>query len=285
MPDPTPAPAVPATHLAEALHWLMNRGEGGLTTRELAELLWLVPRLPVKPPPRGATPAAAVPEPSPGRPPEPRQAAPPPPAPPSPEPPPAEPDPFAPAVFPALPAAGGAGAAEPLLPLAVLPDPKAVDELRATLPVRLAQAPPLGDRAELLRALRPLLRRRPDPRRSTLDEERTAEAWAQTGVLLPVLRPGRAPWFDEVVVLVDAGLSMQVWQGLARELATVLASSQVFPRVRRHNLALERLPMAPVSPRAGVLVLLLSDAVGSHWWDGRLFDALEGWCRRCPVTV
>jgi formylglycine-generating enzyme required for sulfatase activity len=43
--------------------------------------------------------------------------------------------------------------------------------------------------------------------------------------------------------------------------------------------------MAPVSPRAGVLVLLLSDAVGSHWWDGRLFEALERWSRRCPVTV
>ncbi|MFN9623127.1 MAG: SAV_2336 N-terminal domain-related protein, partial [Cyanobacteriota bacterium] len=284
MPDPTPAPAAPAIHLADAQHWLLDRGEGGLTTRELAELLWLVPRLPVKPP-RGATPAIANPEPSPGRPPEPRQAAPPPPPPPPPEPPAALPHPIAPPGFPPHPAPGQAGPAEPLLPLAVLPDPKAVDELRATLPVRLAQAPPLGDRAELLRALRPLLRRRPDPRRSTLDEERTAEAWALEGVLRPVLRPARAPWFDEVVVLVDAGLSMQVWQGLARELATVLASSQVFPRVRRHNLAPERLPMAPVSLRPGVLVLLLSDAVGSHWWDGRLFEALERWCRRCPVTV
>jgi formylglycine-generating enzyme required for sulfatase activity len=160
-----------------------------------------------------------------------------------------------------------------------------VAELQATLPVRLAQAPPLGDRGELLRALRPLLRRRPDPIRSCLDEERTADTWAQTQLLLPVFQPAQEPWFDQVLVLVDSGLTMEVWQGLARELATVLASSQVFPHVRLQRLAIDRLPLPPVALRAGVLVLLLTDAIGPHWWDGRMFDALDRWCCTCPVAM
>jgi formylglycine-generating enzyme required for sulfatase activity len=286
-PDPNTAAAEPASHLPEALRWLLEHSEGGLTSRELAELLWLVPRLPVKRRPTLSIPAS---EPRREREPKPAPSTPqsPPPVPPSPEPPATAPDPFAPEVFPAAPAAEPAGGAELRLPLAVVPDPETVAALQATLPVRLAQAPPLGDRAELLRALRPLLRRRPDPHRSTLDEERTAEAWAQTRVWRPVMRPARTPFFDEVVVLVDAGLSMRVWHGLARELAAVLASSQVFPRVRLANLAPERLPAAPVPLGDGVLLLLLSDAAGPHWWEGgegRLFAALERWCRRCPLTI
>ncbi len=287
MPDPSPAATGVSDSLAEALHWLASHGDAGLTTLELAELLWLASRLPAKQAPmiRRAESSPAVAAPRPGRKAEQPDPAPPPPDPVSPEPSAQGPDPFAPAVFPAGSSAGASDAAEPLLPLAVLPDPAAVAELQATLPVRLAQAPPLGDRAELLRALRPLLRRRPDPSCCTLDEERTAEAWAETGLLLPVLRPARAPWFEEVLVLVDSGLSMQVWHGLARELAAVLASSQVFARVRFETLAPERLPRTSLSLQSGVLVLLLSDAVGLHWWDGRMFDALEVWCRRCPVVL
>lgn len=287
-PDPPSSSAATAVNLPGALQWLQTRSQHSLTSRELAELLWLASRLPAQPPlpphqPRDASkPGTFKPETDPdkeiteditkfedkGK-----------------KPPADLIDPFAPTVFPDRPAAEGAAEHEPLLPLAILPDPAMVAELQATLPVRLAQAPPLGDRGELLRALRPLLRRRPDPMRQHLDEVRTADAWAQTQLLLPVFQPAQKPWIYEVLVLVDSGLTMEVWQSLARELATVLASSQVFAHVRLQRLAVDRLPWPPGALRAGVLVLLLTDAVGPHWWDGRMFDALDSWCGRCPVAL
>jgi formylglycine-generating enzyme required for sulfatase activity len=284
-PDSLSGSAATEVNLPGALQWLQAHSEQTLTTRELAELLWLASRLPPQAPPapRGAFPTSAPGTSKPTqRPPEPT---PPPPNQNEDEPPERHSDPYAPTVFPGRPAAEATAAPQPLLPLAVLPDPAMVAELQATLPVRLAQAPPLGDRAELLRALRPLLRRRPDPFRQRLDEERTADAWAQTRLLQPVFQPAQESWFDDVLVLVDSGLTMEVWQGLAAELATVLASSQVFPQVRLQRLAVDRLPLPPVALRAGVLVLLLTDAVGPHWWDGRMFDALDRWCRSCPVAL
>jgi formylglycine-generating enzyme required for sulfatase activity len=287
VPEPPSGSVTTAVNLPGALQWLQAHSEHSLTSRELAELLWLASRLPAQPsptprrPPDASKPGKFQPDTdsskaiSAERANEDKGA----------QPQPDLIDPFAPTVFPDRPAAEGAAAPEPLLPLAVLPDPALVAELQATLPVRLAQAPPLGDRGELLRALRPLLRRRPDPIRSCLDEERTAETWAQTQLLLPVFQPAQEPWFDQVLVLVDSGLTMEVWQGLAGELVTVLASSQVFPHVRLQRLAIDRLPSPPVALRAGVLVLLLTDAIGPHWWDGRMFDALDRWCCTCPVAI
>ena len=280
--------SLPSDSLGRVLAWLVERSDGTLTSRELAELLWLIPRLPAPPSP-SSKPPKALPSPIP----EAGTAGPgdstPPPPQPSPDQtnPPSAPepiDPHWPAVFPEA-TIEAAASQEPLLPLAVLPRAADVAELQASLSVRVAQSPPLGDRASLLKALRPLLRRRPDPLRSRLHEERTAEAWAETGLLLPVLQPGHAPWFEEVLILVDAGLSMRVWHGVARELGLVLASSQVFPRVRLRFLSAEAFPAGTPKPSEGSLLLLVSDAAGSHWWDGGMFDLLEDWCRRCPTAI
>ncbi|MFM7464181.1 MAG: SAV_2336 N-terminal domain-related protein, partial [Cyanobium sp.] len=281
-----------ADALSRALLWLADTSDGTLTSRELAELLWLLPRMPplspasrisefidsVRPEPirpvdeldedaaddgdKGLGPDAFVPKPTL-----------------------AAMDPHAPSVFPEPPGGVETPPEEPLLPLAVLPDAAELEELRASLSVRLAQSPPLGDPATLLRALRPLLRRRADTTRRRLDEERTAEAWAQTNLLLPVLQPTPAPWFEEVWVLVDAGHAMRVWHGLARALKTLLASTQVFPEVHLRMLSAKDCLAAEVRPRDGSLVLLVSDATGAHWWDGRMFEALEAWSHQCPTAI
>jgi hypothetical protein len=33
------------------------------------------------------------------------------------------------------------------------------------------------------------------------------------------------------------------------------------------------------------LLLVLSDTAGRHWWDGRMFVALETWARTCPTAI
>ncbi|NDF13454.1 MAG: hypothetical protein EB060_11660, partial [Proteobacteria bacterium] len=50
-PDPPSGSAATAVNLLGALQWLLARSEHSLTSRELAELLWLASRLPAQPPP------------------------------------------------------------------------------------------------------------------------------------------------------------------------------------------------------------------------------------------
>jgi formylglycine-generating enzyme required for sulfatase activity/CHAT domain-containing protein len=192
------------------------------------------------------------------------------------------------------------------LPVAVLPDAQDLErdlELAGVvLPGRVREEGPLGDRDKLLRALAPLLRRQPDPSRMRFDEERTVEHYAQTRLLQPQHKPSQGPAFDEVLLVLDGGVSMQVWRPQAEELQRVLASTQVFPRVRLKALepgpverardrtarqkAAERLSgvVRPL-PGSRPLLLLLSDTAGRHWWDGRMFAVLEQWGRICPTAI
>ena len=212
------------------------------------------------------------------------------------------PDPFQPTPFPEHTAQRSLD--DPLLPVAVLPDERDVarDLAGTVLRGRVQEEAPLGDRGKLLRALAPLWRRRPDPHRQRFDEERTVELFAQCGLLLPVLLPSQGPVFDEVLLLRDGGVSMQVWQRQAEELQRVLASTQVFPRVRLqelepgpmersqdpevHQQAVEQLSgTAQFLQGSRTLLLVLSDTAGRHWWDGRMFGVLRRWGRVCPTAI
>ncbi|MFN7677322.1 MAG: SAV_2336 N-terminal domain-related protein, partial [Cyanobacteriota bacterium] len=307
-PNDAPSPS-PSAHLAEALRWLVAHSQSNpecLTPSplELAEVLWLASRLP-RPasPPRQRRPEPPESPPSPPKPrpvrPEPRirivrQA--------TPSLPGLPPDPFLPTPFPQAPSE--ARPEDTLLPVAVLPDNNDVAMALAdtVLPGRVREEDPLGDRAKLLRALAPLLRRRADSRQWRLDEERTVDLYAQTRLLQPVMQPARGPAFDEVLLLMDGGLSMQVWRRPAEQLRAVLASSQVFPRVRLADLdpgpvhgwedrafrqaEVERLSeVAQLIPGGSPLLLLVSDTAGRHWWDGRMFAVLERWARSCPTAI
>ena len=304
-----PARQPGSAHLAEALSWMVAHSQASpdeLTPGplELAEVLWLAGRLPDLPKRRRVvqTPPPADPgDPAPGS-----ISPPPQPEPPKPEvwpeAPSLPPDPSQPTPFPGTSAEPVPE--DPLLPVAVLPDEQDVarDLAGMVLPGRVREEEPLGDRDKLLRALAPLLRRRPDPRRQRFNEERTVDLYAQTGLLLPVFEPCQGPAFDEVLLLRDGGVSMQVWRRQAEELQRVLASTQVFPRVRLQELqpapverpkdsaarqmAVEQLSRAAkLQPGGRTLLLFLSDTAGRHWWDGRMFAALEIWARTCPTAI
>jgi formylglycine-generating enzyme required for sulfatase activity len=299
-PEP-PRHQPPSARLGEALAWLRDHSlqaeaSPGTGSLELAEVLWLAARLPPSAPvARGqgddrhpsrlqSRPKALESPPAPRVPLEPKE----------------EPgsklplDPCLPSPFPQTPKAA---AVDPLLPVAVLPDDADVRAALAgaTLPGRVRASQPFGERGDLLRALAPLLRRRPDPARLRLDEAATEEAYAQSRLLLPVMVPAQGAAFSDVVVLVDGGLSMEVWRQQAEELRQVLASSQVFARVRRVALDPATLPaggaegrlrsVAQLLPGGSPLLLMMSDTAGRHWWDGRMLKALEACGRLCPTAI
>ena len=167
---------------------------------------------------------------------------------------------------------------------ALLPDAAAVAE---ALPLQIRQLPLLPDPGGLLRALRPLLPKRPHPRWRVLDEERSAVSSYEKRMAWPVFRPRRVPMVALRLVL-DGGLPMAVWEPLARELQRVLASSQAFARVELEQLQPERLPRRQ-PPRAAEaetsITLLLSDTAGPHWWDGSIVRWLEMASRDQPLVI
>ena len=305
MPSRQPA----AANLAEALRWMVAHSQASTDELipgplELAEVLWLAWQLPEQPRRREGVRQSRPSKPADSelrtsRPtvlPDPPRHETRPPGPALP------PDPFLPTPFPGDSAQPSLD--EPLLPVAVLPDDHDIARELAgmVLPGRVQEEAPLGDRGKLLRALAPLLRRQPDPQRQRFDEERTVELFAQTGLLLPMFQPSQGPAFDEVLLLRDGGVSMQVWQRQAEELRRVLASTQVFPRVRlqelqpgpvvrfqdpaAHRQAVEQLSgAARLLQGSRSLLLLLSDTAGRHWWDGRMFAVLEHWGRACPTAI
>jgi formylglycine-generating enzyme required for sulfatase activity len=194
----------------------------------------------------------------------------------------------------------------------VLPRQRELDAAIASLPVRLQAPRLLPPERLMLDALRPLMGRVPAADRQQLDEEATAERCAEQRLPLPVYGGRAEPRFS-VTLLVDRGLSMEVWQPLAREFRDLLVRSGAFREVRMVELspprswegdgavgyrpveaqqvvwkspkALRRSPPPLAAEARRSLLLVISDTAGPHWWDGLMFEALEAWSRRLPVAI
>ncbi|MFC9328510.1 SAV_2336 N-terminal domain-related protein [Kitasatospora sp. NPDC057015] len=168
--------------------------------------------------------------------------------------------------------------------------------------VRVRAERVLPEARGLARALRPLKRGTPSRHRWRLDEDATAELIAETGVLDLALRPHRERWLTAALV-VDDGLSMELWRETAAALRGVLEGVGVFRTVRCYGLDSRRegrpvLRARPFSPGAPVVppgslcppdgrgaILVLSDAIGAGWHAGRIAPLLAGWSQRCPTAL
>jgi formylglycine-generating enzyme required for sulfatase activity len=194
---------------------------------------------------------------------------------------PQEEDPLVP-FFPPTPAQAYSAPEANLLPPELLPSSS---DLPGLLPLQLTQSPLLQDRSAVLRAFEPLMTPVPSAQRQWLDEEATVEAYAETLLLAPVLKPTLEPRLRLFVVL-DTGVSMEVWRPLAEELRGILASSQAFRAVDLHSLDLGQAQLGEEGlSEQPTLVLLISDAAGAHWWDDRMFSLLELWGRQVPLVL
>lgn len=130
----------------------------------------------------------------------------------------------------------------------------------------------------LARALRRLNRRRLSVHRLELDEERTAEQVLDGASWLPVLRPVPEGALD-LVILVDAGETVRIWERETRGLYTQAALSGAFRDVRSVPLSLPadgpavllrpggRLasPAELLDPRGERAFLLVTDGLGDGW--------------------
>ncbi|MER5865806.1 SAV_2336 N-terminal domain-related protein [Kitasatospora sp. NPDC002040] len=255
------------------LHQILSAAGVALTPEQLADVLWLAGRLPAR---AGSEPAGVQAE---------SEALPPPRTPAAPAP---------------LPSYGSAHPTPQGTDLYAAAGPAVAGT--AALPVLVRSQRALPAARSFTRALRPLRRHRPTPGGAEIDESATADLVAETGLFDLVLRPATERWLD-VSLVVDDGPSMDLWRELSSELEELLSRSGVFRRVRSYGLD-TRHPDGPrlhdrpfgagqaaLAPRSvcpadgrGV-VLVLSDAVGAGWRNGRMDPLLARWARSCGTAV
>ncbi|KAB2342160.1 SAV_2336 N-terminal domain-related protein [Actinomadura rudentiformis] len=246
--------------------------DSSLTPRDLAEMLWLACHMPAPAP-------QAAPPPEPDAPAEPPAA----------QPPPAErPE----AETPTAPASTPAPAEEHELhaPRPAPEEPKGTGE-----GVLVPTAPMLRHPLALQRALRPLKRRVPSPRRSVLNEEATAARIADDpSSWIPVMDPADERWLS-LALVIDAAPSMRIWRPLVRELRDMLLRLGAFRDVRLWHLdrtGVRPYPGGPptrpaslIDPAGRQAVLVVSDCSGPDWWDGHIGPALHVWGTHGPTAI
>ncbi|MET7738457.1 SAV_2336 N-terminal domain-related protein [Streptomyces sp. NPDC005402] len=149
----------------------------------------------------------------------------------------------------------------------------------AGAPIRIPGVRGLHHPRDIVRGLRALKRRVPSTHRHELDENGTAEAIADSGVLDAVLRPAADRWLH-LVLVVDDGPSMRVWRDTISELAEILTVSGIFRSVHVRPLAASALF---TGDRTAVLVL--TDGVADHWYTGTAHRQLAAMARKAPTAV
>jgi EAL domain-containing protein (putative c-di-GMP-specific phosphodiesterase class I) len=172
-----------------------------------------------------------------------------------------------------------------------------------TLPVWLADPAMLTDSLAIIRALKPLLKKVDAGVGKHLDESATVETIARTRLVLPVMKAEKEPWFD-IVLVVDRGSSMAIWQRLVKDVVRILRRYGAFRDVRVFDLVVN--PEAPVEEKVRLIAnpqrpghrpselidqqgrriaLVLSDCAGAYWWDGTLLPMLQDWGKIMPTMI
>ena len=184
------------------------------------------------------------------------------------------------------------------------PSPQAGVLPAQVLPVWLADPAMLTDSLAILRALKPLLQKVNAGIGKRLDEPATVENIARTRLWLPILAPTKEPWFD-IILVVDRGSSMHIWQRLVKDVVRILRCYGAFRDVQVFDLVVTpeaqstddvvRLRAKPHQPghrpselidqRGRRIVILLSDCAGAYWWNGTLLPMLQDWGKTMPTVV
>ncbi|MEV0123075.1 NaeI family type II restriction endonuclease [Streptomyces sp. NPDC050703] len=181
-------------------------------------------------------------------------------------------------------------------------DTGAAADLSPAVALRIPDSSALGaGQLGLGRSLRPLRQRFPDRRRQELDVPRTVAAVAETGVPETVTRAVRSRWLS-LVLVVDDGISMTLWQRLAADVRALMERAGAFRDVRvlgldsrggtpslrtgpyRHR-GRPLTPEAVCDPAGDTLVLVVSDGVGEAWRDGGMRRVMDRWGRCGPTAI
>jgi Tetratricopeptide repeat len=166
--------------------------------------------------------------------------------------------------------------------------------------VRSPALPAIPRALSLARALRPLRVGASSRTVQYLDEEKTAQRIAETGIWQPEMRAAPERWLD-LALVVDDGASMIVWRRTVIELQAILEQLAAFRDVRvwrvntdEENLVLRtgsvavesgRSPNELIDPTRRRVVLVFSDCIGRAWGEGRASALLERWAKAGPVAI
>ena len=172
------------------------------------------------------------------------------------------------------------------------------------IPFKVPDAPSLREQLDLARALRPLMRRIPAGATLVLDEAATTQRIADEGIWLPILRPTLEPWLD-LELVVDEGISMQIWRHTIKELEQLLTNYGIFRDVRVWGLISNEQNKIQIRRGIGAtaknqparsaaelidssgrrLVLVVSDCVSDLWRNGDVNSALKTWSNNVPTAI
>jgi hypothetical protein len=176
--------------------------------------------------------------------------------------------------------------------------------MAGALALQVPNARSLREPLALARALKPLLRQVMTGYSTVLDEAATVERIADEGVWLPVLKPSLEPWL-ELALVVDEGVSMQIWRRTIVELQRFMEHYGVFRDVRVWGLLTDdlgqvqirpgigrsakrqglRRPSALIDPSGRRLMLVVTDCVADLWRDGTVQPALKLWAASGPMAI
>ncbi|MGB3208559.1 MAG: SAV_2336 N-terminal domain-related protein [Crinalium sp.] len=185
-----------------------------------------------------------------------------------------------------------------------LPSPQLGVLPSKVLPVWVPDPPMLTDPLAVIRALKQLLKKVEVGVGKRLDESATVEATARTQLCIPILAPEQRPYFD-VVVVVDRGSSMHIWQRLVKDIVRSLKSYGIFWNVQVFDLIIDReaqsidnsvllisrpvqvehRPSEVIDPQEQRIVIVLSDCAATYWWDGTLLPFLQDWGAIMPTVI
>jgi glycine cleavage system H lipoate-binding protein/tetratricopeptide (TPR) repeat protein len=175
-------------------------------------------------------------------------------------------------------------------------------ELRGVV-ARSPAVPALRGKLELARALRPLKRRVPSRTELVVDEDATARRIADEDLWVPVFKPTTARWLN-LALVVDAAPSMMVWRRTVTALHGLTDQLGAFRQVRAFTIDSSAAPDSPltlghelangqpldepatlIDPTGRQVVLVVTDAVGNAWRDGRMGTLLRLWGGTGPTAV
>ena len=167
----------------------------------------------------------------------------------------------------------------------------------AGLAVNAPQWMALPGRAHIGKALSPLKRRHLSHRSRILDPHATVDAFCETGVLAPVLRPARERWF-QVAVVADASPTMSVWHDTVAAFADLLERNGAFSAVTRWRLIERRGDVCLLTPsgveyrpqqlresRGRQIVLVVTDGTDELWRRASAWSAIRQWGTTNPVAL
>jgi tetratricopeptide (TPR) repeat protein len=263
----------------------LRSAELELTPEEIAEVLWLAPRL-GRAPEESPRPSASPPEADPSRR-DPSTAS-------------TDASPDRPP--PAADAPGG-GRPEPAVAGLYLPPSRSTPGQRPATAARTPTVPALPNTLDLARALRPLRRKVHSRSDVVLEEELTAQASAEARSWVPIYLPAPDRWL-ELALVIDEASSMAVWRPTIAELRTLLGRLGAFRDVRAWHVdsdcaagqlvlrgdsagspAAARSHRELIDPAGRRAILVVSDCIGRAWRNGSLLGWLDLWGRTSPVAI